>query len=132
MFFTGLPVHGDVGGGYQTWDLHPLPVQLTSVVITGDLFKLAHLLPPRPSFCPEGGSNVTIIHCELDLTVRGLPTWGTSLYRPLLVTSGCHHWGPVQTSSLEDSSHQYRHLGATETVTVGKWAVCILECLLGC
>ena len=50
---------------------------------------------------------------------------------PLLVTSGGHHWRPVQTFSPEDP-HQYWHLVATtEANTVGKWAVRILlECAL--
>ena len=131
-------MHGDVGvGGGRIPDMGPTSPPNATDIWWSSLETCSNLFtyPPLSSviLSTEGGSNVTIIHGELDLTVRGLPTWGTSLYRPLLVTSGGHHWGPVQTSSLEDSSpHQYRHLGATETVTVGKWAVCILECLLVC
>ena len=48
----------------------------------------------------------------------------------LLVTSGCHHWRPVQTCSFEDP--QELHLvAATEARTVFKWLVRILqECFL--
>ena len=59
-------------------------------------------------------------------------TWDLRTYTPspLLLTSGGHHWRPVQTCSLKDlphSTHQYWHLSvATETCTVGKRVVRIL------
>ena len=66
----------------------------------------------------------------------------TSLHRipldmgpsPTLVASGCHHWRPVQTCSLEALSHQHWNLAAaTEVLTAGKRAVRIqLECFLVC
>ena len=65
---------------------------------------------------------------------RGVPRWPvpmmhwTSQPPPPLVTSGGHHWRPVQTCSLEDSPNLYWHLVA-KACTVGKRAVCIpLEC----
>ena len=65
-----------------------------------------------------------------------LQTWDLAVQGPpgpsLLATSGCHHWRPVQTCSLQNPlPHQYRHLVATEAHTVGKWVVRILlECFL--
>ena len=50
------------------------------------------------------------------------------------MSSGTHHWRPIQTSSVEDPApplHQYWHLVATEARTVGKWpARILLECFL--
>ena len=49
----------------------------------------------------------------------------------LLATSGCHHWRPVQTCSLQNPlPRQYRHLVATEARTIGKWVVRIPLCFL--
>ena len=50
---------------------------------------------------------------------------------PLLLTSGGHHWRPVQTCSFEDlSPHWYWHL-VVEALMVGKPVVRILlECFL--
>ena len=50
------------------------------------------------------GPHVTIIYDALDLTVQCAPryqTWDPPP-APQLVTSGGHHWIPVQTCSLED------------------------------
>ena len=77
--------------------------------------------------CSRGGvPHVTITHDALDPTV---PT------PPLLLTSGNHHWRPVQTCSLEDlpsppPHNQYFHLVVViKACTVGKRAVRILlEC----
>ena len=52
---------------------------------------------------------------------------------PLLVTSGRHHWRPVQTCSLEETPppYQYWHLMATKVHLIGKQVVRILpECFL--
>ena len=49
----------------------------------------------------------------------------------LLLTSGGHHWRPVQTCPIEDLPPPLPVVVATETCTVGKQAVCILlECCL--
>ena len=61
---------------------------------------------------------------------------GYLLPPPLLLTSGGHHWRPVQLYSLDDipptQPSWYWHLAvATKTRTVGKWVACIpLECCL--
>ena len=98
------------------------------------------------SFCSGGsGVFVTITHdrylpppLKSDLGTYPLPLphltedLGTYPF-PLLLTSGGHHWRPVQTCSLENlPTPWYWHLVvATETHTVGKQAVCILlECFL--
>ena len=69
------------------------------------------------------------LHCPLPFFRH--QTSGPTL---LLLTSGGHHWRPVQTCPFEDLplSCQYRHLVvATETHGVGKRAVRILrECSL--
>ena len=61
-----------------------------------------------------------------------LPGHGTSLYRPLPVTSGDHSLRPIQTSSLEDyPQHRLSIVVCTVVCTVDKWAVSILlECFL--
>ena len=60
-------------------------------------------------------------------------TWGPPGL-PQLVTSGDHHWRPVQTCSLDltvQSPHWYWHLIATKACTVGRRVVHILlECFL--
>ena len=62
----------------------------------------------------RGGSYVTITHEALDLTVQkaSIPdaplqdsrTLDITVQAPLLVTSGDHHWRPIQTCSLQDPS----------------------------
>ena len=65
----------------------------------------------------EWGPHVTITHDALDLTVKALPqtwdmgtpqpqppqTWdmGIPHSAPMLVTSGGHHWRPVETCSSD-------------------------------
>ena len=56
----------------------------------------------------EGCPHVTKTHDALDLTVQGpqpypLQTWDLTVQGPLLpVTSGGHHWKPVQICSPHD------------------------------
>ena len=75
------------------------------------------------------GSHVTITHDPFDITVQA-PASGPSPGHvtlldlgppsPLLVTSGCHHWRPVEASSLRDAPpHWNWHLVAIKTCTVG-------------
>ena len=44
------------------------------------------------------GSHVTITHDAFDIP----RTWKLGIYPLLLLTSGGHHWRPVQTCLLED------------------------------
>ena len=75
------------------------------------------------------------IHDALDFTVYGLPrpwyprhqTWEPLLCPALmLVTSGGHHYRPVQTCLLEGLPPQYRHLVTTKVCTVVQRVVRIL------
>ena len=84
------------------------------------------------SFC-SGGSHVTITHDALDLTVHpptdmGPHSTGTSP----AVTSGGHHWRPVQTCSLQNLPPPVLTSGDYWSMYVWrKWAVSILvECFL--
>ena len=60
----------------------------------------------------EGCPHVTITHGALDLTVQGpqpcpLQTWDLTVQGPHLeVTSGGHHWKPVQICSPHDPPYQ--------------------------
>ena len=87
------------------------------------------------SVCPQGDSHVTITQDAMDLTVHGPhtsdmePPWPWPWPCPLLVTSGGHHWRPVQTFSLEDPPPLtppplvLTSGGDTEACTVGKRTV---------
>ena len=86
-----------------------------------------------------GSPHVTITLDALDLTVQvplalfpspsdiwpGTP-WPHPKPCPLWVTTGCHHWRPVQTCSFEDLPWEWLLMVATEACTVSKWAVHIL------
>ena len=73
----------------------------------------------------RGGSGVTITRDALDLTIQSLLGHGTlptgTAPPHLLVTSGGHHWRPVQTCSLQDqNSHWCCHLVAIESCKIGE------------
>ena len=85
-----------------------------------------------------GGGHVTITHNALDLTVQGCTAMppGHQTWKPqpqpwpsLLVTSGGHHWTPVQASSFEDLPEPHLVLAIEAPYGWRKRAVRILlEC----
>ena len=98
--------------------------------------KLGKVMFSVMSICPQGGGS-PCNHHALDLTVKASPThppssdmgphwWGTPVTwefigphqtgtSSLLVTSGSHHWRPVQTCPFQEQSlNQCWHLVATK------------------
>ena len=95
----------------------PLPPLTKDMEPTADIYLLTSLSPPQ--------------HQTYGLPPKLL--WSSDMVSNPCTTDTGHHWRRVQTCSLNDiPPNQYRHLVvATETCTVGKWAVhTLLECCL--
>ena len=89
-----LPPIPDIGPprplGYQTWDLPPSPPDTRHGTYSSPKIPDMGSTPPR---IPDMGPTPSPWIPDMDLP-------------PQLLTSGGHHWRPVQTCSLEDSPPQ--------------------------